>query len=133
MGVNKTAEKTIRFSVVEQENRTQSWRKSPPASSSGLQAATHLRLSIMPRYRHCAGGGDVAGVWLSLPRLANAFDDIQAFNASLIGKLLLFGWSFALFYHLCNGIRHLFWDAGKGFGLEAAYRNGWLVVVASVR
>ena len=61
-----------------------------------------------------------------------AFDDIQAFNASLIGKLLLFGWSFALFYHLCNGIRHLFWDAGKGFGLEAAYRNGWLVVVASI-
>ena len=60
------------------------------------------------------------------------FGDIQAFNASLIGKLLLFGWSFALFYHLCNGIRHLFWDAGKGFGLEAAYRNGRLVVVASI-
>ena len=62
----------------------------------------------------------------------SAFNDVQAFNASWIGKLLLFGWSYALFYHLCNGIRHLFWDAGKGFELESAYRNGWLVVVASI-
>ena len=62
----------------------------------------------------------------------SAFNDVQAFNASWIGKLLLFGWSYALFYHLCNGIRHLFWDAGKGFELESAYRNGWLVVAASI-
>ena len=41
-----------------------------------------------------------------------AFGAIQAFNGSWIGRVLLFGWSFALFYHLCNGIRHLFWDAG---------------------
>jgi len=61
-----------------------------------------------------------------------AFNDVQAFNASWIGRLLLLGWSYALFYHLCNGIRHLFWDAGKGFELDAAYRNGWLVVAASV-
>jgi succinate dehydrogenase / fumarate reductase cytochrome b subunit len=48
------------------------------------------------------------------------------------GQLLLLGWSYALFYHLCNGIRHLFWDAGYGFELKTVYRSGWLVVGASV-
>lgn len=56
----------------------------------------------------------------------------QGFIGSWIGLLLLFGWSYALFYHLCNGIRHLFWDAGYGFELEQSYRSGWLVVGASV-
>ena len=36
------------------------------------------------------------------------------------------------FYHLCNGIRHLFWDAGYGFELKDAYRSGWIVVVVSL-
>lgn len=62
----------------------------------------------------------------------SAYADVQAFMGSWIGRLMLFGWSYALFYHLCNGLRHLFWDAGKGFELETAYRNGWLVVAASV-
>ena len=57
---------------------------------------------------------------------------VQGFIGSLIGRLLLLGWTFALFYHLCNGIRHLAWDAGWGFTLPAAYRTGWLVVVASL-
>jgi succinate dehydrogenase / fumarate reductase cytochrome b subunit len=40
-------------------------------------------------------------------------------------------WSFSLYYHLCNGIRHLFWDAGKGFNKNAANRNGVLVLAIS--
>ncbi len=60
-----------------------------------------------------------------------AFSDAQALIGSFVGRLLLFGWTFALFYHLCNGIRHLFWDAGWGFELTVAYRSGWLVVIAS--
>ncbi len=60
------------------------------------------------------------------------FADAQALIGSWIGRLLLFGWSFALFYHLCNGIRHLFWDAGKGLELPAVYASGWAVVIASM-
>ncbi len=56
----------------------------------------------------------------------------QNFSGSAIGRLLLAGWSFALFYHLCNGIRHLFWDAGRGFGLNTVHASGWLVVLAAV-
>ena len=51
--------------------------------------------------------------------------------ASPIGLILLAGWTFAMFYHLCNGIRHLFWDAGVGFELPQAKTSGWLVVAAS--
>ena len=60
------------------------------------------------------------------------FETVQAFIASWFGRLLLFGFTFSLFYHLCNGIRHLFWDAGWGFELKTAYTSGWLVVIASL-
>jgi len=50
---------------------------------------------------------------------------------SWLGQALLFGWTFSLFYHLCNGIRHLCWDAGYGFELTAIYASGWAVVAAS--
>lgn len=60
-----------------------------------------------------------------------AFDNIQSFIGSIFGRILLFGWSFALFYHLCNGIRHLVWDSGRGFEISTAYASGWLVVIAS--
>jgi len=45
--------------------------------------------------------------------------------------VLLFGLSFCFFYHLCNGIRHLAWDAGWGFELPQVYASGWAVVIAS--
>jgi len=46
-------------------------------------------------------------------------------------KLLLFLFSYAFFYHLCNGLRHLWWDSGRGFEIPQIYASGWLVVVAS--
>ena len=60
------------------------------------------------------------------------FEAAQSFIGSCFGRLLLFGFTFSLFYHLCNGIRHLFWDAGWGFQLKTAYASGWLVVIASI-
>ena len=49
-----------------------------------------------------------------------------------IGQLLLLAWSWSLSYHLCNGIRHLVWDSGRGFALRQVYFGGWLVVAASI-
>ena len=60
------------------------------------------------------------------------FNLVQDIMASWFGRLVLFGFTWALFYHLLNGIRHLFWDAGYGFELDAAYRSGWMVVFGSV-
>ncbi len=56
----------------------------------------------------------------------------QTVMSSWIGRVLLLGWTVALFYHLCNGIRHLFWDAGYGFELRTTYISGWLVIVATL-
>lgn len=61
-----------------------------------------------------------------------AFDIAQSFIGSIIGRLLLLGWTWALFYHLANGVRHLFWDAGKGFELETGRMTGHAVLGSSV-
>jgi succinate dehydrogenase / fumarate reductase cytochrome b subunit len=50
---------------------------------------------------------------------------------SWIGLLFLVIWTFCTFFHLCNGVRHLFWDAGAGFELRSIYLSGWSVVVIS--
>ena len=62
----------------------------------------------------------------------DSYKAMQAFSASVIGRLLLLGWTVALFYHLANGLRHLFWDAGKGLDLKTAYASGWAVVAFTV-
>ena len=68
----------------------------------------------------------------SLSAGQESFEQMEALVGSLYGRTLLFAWTFSLFYHLCNGIRHLFWDAGKGFDLAHVYRSGIAVVVSSV-
>lgn len=60
-----------------------------------------------------------------------AFARAQGFIGSAFGLLLMFGWSVALYFHLCNGIRHLVWDAGKSLELPEAERTGQIVVVAT--
>ncbi len=60
------------------------------------------------------------------------FANAQSVIGAWYGRLLLFGWSFALFYHLCNGIRHLCWDMGRGYELETVAKSGWAVVVCAV-
>jgi succinate dehydrogenase / fumarate reductase, cytochrome b subunit len=61
-----------------------------------------------------------------------AFDSAQWFFGSWLGLLLLFGWTLAFFFHLLNGIRHLFWDAGLGFELRTTYASGWTAVAGSL-
>ncbi len=61
-----------------------------------------------------------------------AYARTSAFIASPLGLLILAAASFSLFFHLCNGIRHLFWDAGKGFEMEQARASGWAVVAVSI-
>ena len=61
-----------------------------------------------------------------------AYQFTQSIYGSWFGTLVLFGFSVSLFYHLCNGIRHLFWDVGLGYEIETVYRSGWSVVAATV-
>ena len=59
------------------------------------------------------------------------YQQAMAFFGSVIGRTILFVLTACLFYHLCNGVRHLFWDIGQGLELDAVYRSGWAVVVAT--
>ncbi|MCC8371998.1 MAG: succinate dehydrogenase, cytochrome b556 subunit [Rickettsia endosymbiont of Pseudomimeciton antennatum] len=56
---------------------------------------------------------------------------LQYFKCSLF-KIPLIFISFAWFYHLCNGVRHLIWDSGHCFSIRAINFTGWFVVIASI-
>ena len=61
-----------------------------------------------------------------------AYQTTRAFYGEWYGYVVLFGFSVCLFYHLCNGIRHLAWDLGYGFEIVDVYRSGWAMLAASV-
>ena len=62
---------------------------------------------------------------------ADKFALAQVVFRSWIGQLILWGFTFSLFYHLANGIRHLAWDAGWGYELDKLRITGWLVLLFS--
>ncbi len=92
-------------------------------------------LSILFRIMGVATSvGSIVLIWWLAAAASGAeyFELVQSFLGSWFGRLLLFGWTFALVFHLCNGIRHLYWDAGKGLERETSYASGKAVIVFSV-
>ena len=85
-----------------------------------------------------------SGVFLSLGLLAmfvfvlllaigeNCYSLWQCFSNSLIGEIVLMGWVLALFFHMFNGIRHLFWDYGLGLSLSISKWTGLAVCAATI-
>ncbi|MDP7546613.1 MAG: succinate dehydrogenase, cytochrome b556 subunit [Alphaproteobacteria bacterium] len=71
--------------------------------------------------------------WLAAAAVgADYFNYVHAIMGSIIGRVILLGFTASLFFHLCNGIRHLVWDAGYGFEIGTMQKSGWLVLVATV-
>jgi succinate dehydrogenase / fumarate reductase cytochrome b subunit len=62
----------------------------------------------------------------------SAYETATDFLGSPLGYFLLFGFSVALFYHLCNGIRHLFWDIGMNFEIAETNRANVVVLIGTV-
>ena len=60
------------------------------------------------------------------------FDLVQSLVGSWLGKTVLFCITLAVYYHLSNGIRHLFWDFGKGFDLNSVRLSGYAVLAFSL-
>ncbi|HWJ35527.1 MAG TPA: succinate dehydrogenase, cytochrome b556 subunit [Steroidobacteraceae bacterium] len=52
--------------------------------------------------------------------------------SSPLGWLVLLGWTFSFLYHLLNGVRHLFWDAGYGFERTSRHASGWFAVLGAL-
>jgi succinate dehydrogenase / fumarate reductase cytochrome b subunit len=96
---------------------------------------TSNTLSILHRLTGVAlavGAIALVGWLVSVASGPAAYASVNGFFAGPIGALLLFGWTFCFFYHLANGIRHLFWDAGYGFDKQRARQTGWLAVAVAL-
>ena len=94
-----------------------------------------MALSILHRVTGVAlGAGLVLLTWwlVAAATSPEAYAEVRAVTASYAGRLVLLGFTFALVYHLLNGIRHLAWDFGIGFDLRTARASGWVIFVASV-
>ena len=89
-----------------------------------LHRATGIAMSI---------GLIVLATWLMQAAAGpEAYLGFTSTMSSLLGKLLLIGWSFAFFFHVGNGVRHLVWDTGRGFEKQQANRSAWFVIVFAV-
>ena len=60
------------------------------------------------------------------------YEATRELYGSWIGLLILFGFSVCLFYHLCNGVRHLLWDIGLLLEIEEVNWSGWVMLLASM-
>ena len=110
----------------------------PRPLSPHLQIYRRQLTSVLSILHRITGIGLAVGLlylvcWLvAAARGAESFDALQSFNGSIIGRLLLLGWSVAFFYHLLNGIRHLAWDLGYGFGKDESRRMSVIIIVLSL-
>ena len=115
-----------------------------PMTVSNRPLSPHLQIyrwpvSMMASMLHRASGMALAAGMLLLlwwiAALASgpaAFLTLQHFIGSFIGRLLLFGWTWSLFFHLLNGLRHLVWDTGVGYEVKSVQRFAWIVLAGSI-
>jgi succinate dehydrogenase / fumarate reductase cytochrome b subunit len=103
------------------------WRWHITMLSSILHRATGVGLYV---------GALIAAYWaLALASGPVGYENFLALIGSPLGKLVLFGLTVSIFYHLANGVRHLFWDSGEGFtpataNLTAAAAITFAIVVS---
>jgi succinate dehydrogenase / fumarate reductase, cytochrome b subunit len=92
-------------------------------------------LSILHRITGAAlavGLGALSYWFIALASGPYSFAHASRLLRSPIGLLIVFGWIFAFLFHLLNGVRHLFWDAGKGFERKQRHASGWFAVLGAV-
>jgi succinate dehydrogenase / fumarate reductase cytochrome b subunit len=63
---------------------------------------------------------------------AESYASAQKVFAHPLTRIALVGFSFAFFYHLMNGVRHLVWDTGHGFEKKQARASGWIVFLGAI-
>ncbi len=113
-------------------------------SKSGRPLSPHLSiygwpitmiLSILHRATGVAMsvGLAVLAYWLLAVAAGPAeYAKFTALTSTLVGRLLMIGWSFAFFFHFANGVRHLVWDMGLGFEKHQANASAWFVLLLSI-
>ena len=71
-------------------------------------------------------------IWVASAAISSdAFNAVNGFLASGLGRFLLFGFTLSLCFHILNGLRYLFWDQGRGFTKETSNLTGWLAYIGA--
>lgn len=114
------------------------------SNNAGRPLSPHLQiyrrtLTMMMSIIHRATGVALyAGTlllvwWLTAAATSDAyFDMVQAVFGSWIGRLVLFGFTWALVHHVAGGIRHLIWDTGRAFDLPTVEVVARITLAASI-
>jgi len=101
-----------------------------PQSNTARPLSPHIQiyrwtltmiLSILHRATGVAlyAGSALLALWLlTIATGPEAYEAVRGFASHWLGRLVLFGYSWALFHHMCGGLRHFVWDTGRGFDLK---------------
>ena len=112
-----------------------------PHLVSGGPLALHWRwhLTMFTSIAHRASGVALyigalilAGWAVALASGEEAYDQYQSLLTSPLGKVVFFGLTLSVFFHLANGIRHLVWDTGKGLDVKTANATGAAAIAFAI-
>ena len=112
-------------------------RKARPLSPhlSVYKPTITMTMSIVHRITGAAlyFGTLLVAWWLIATAIgADYFDFVSWPFGTILGRLVLFGYTWALIHHMMGGIRHLIWDTGAGMEKHTASRIAWITVICSV-
>jgi succinate dehydrogenase / fumarate reductase cytochrome b subunit len=92
-------------------------------------------MSIVHRFTGMAlyAGTLLVAWWLVAAASGEAyFDWVNGIFGSILGRLVLFGYTWALLHHMLGGIRHFIWDTGRGFDPATSTKMAWATLAGSI-
>lgn len=110
----------------------------PRPTSPHLQIYSPMINMVMSIVHRITGaalyfGSLMLAIWLIAAAMGpGAFDQVNALFGSLVGRLVLIGYTWALLHHMLGGIRHFIWDTGRGLDIKTADFLCWASIIASV-
>lgn len=78
--------------------------------------------------------GTLMLVWMLVAAASgqNSFETFSHFAKSIVGQIMLFGWTGALYFHMLSGVRHLFMDAGYLINIPQADRVSKIIIILAI-
>lgn len=110
----------------------------PRPTSPHLQIYSPMINMVMSIVHRITGaalyfGSLLLAVWLIAAAMGpDAFDQVNALFGTLLGRLVLIGYTWALLHHMLGGIRHFIWDTGRGLDIKTADFLCWASIIVSV-
>lgn len=113
-------------------------------SDSKLPLSPHLQIYRLPLtallsithritgFVLALGSAILVGMLAAAAYRPDYYDAMLPHLAAWYGQLLLIAFVFGLYLHFCNGVRHLFWDAGYGFDLKVVDLTAKLAIVVAI-